>query len=185
MNLNGVIDFIESQDDDAFALTSCEISFEDDLCLGRGSFQEILETMKTQYRNIAWTKISSIVWSIWITSKAGLRSWKAFQEPQPAHGHRALRPPTADTTRSGRTKQRASPNPCKHSTAAPHATATTTAPSSACAPQDGPHSLIMGMSYMKTFEHKLQECVIDRRRCQTGQLIKMSIPQLANNKQTQ
>jgi hypothetical protein len=36
MDLNGVIDFIESQDDDAFALTSCEISFEDDLCLGRG-----------------------------------------------------------------------------------------------------------------------------------------------------
>ncbi|ELT90751.1 hypothetical protein CAPTEDRAFT_217252 [Capitella teleta] len=35
MDLNGVIDFIESQDDDAFALTSCEISFEDDLCLGR------------------------------------------------------------------------------------------------------------------------------------------------------
>uniref|UniRef100_X2A6C4 Uncharacterized protein n=1 Tax=Capitella teleta TaxID=283909 RepID=X2A6C4_CAPTE len=53
MDLNGVIDFIESQDDDAFALTSCEISFEDDLCLGRGCFREILETMKTQHSSIS------------------------------------------------------------------------------------------------------------------------------------
>ncbi|ELT99028.1 hypothetical protein CAPTEDRAFT_227426 [Capitella teleta] len=53
MDLNGVIDFIESQDDDAFTLTSCETSFEDDLCLGRGRFREILETMKTQHSNIS------------------------------------------------------------------------------------------------------------------------------------
>ncbi|ELT91814.1 hypothetical protein CAPTEDRAFT_218397 [Capitella teleta] len=50
MDLNGVIDFIESQDDDAFALTSCEISFEDDLCLGRehlDHFESLIEELET------------------------------------------------------------------------------------------------------------------------------------------
>ncbi|ELU13501.1 hypothetical protein CAPTEDRAFT_215844 [Capitella teleta] len=50
MDLNGVIDFIASQDDDAFALTSCEISFEDDLCLGREHldlFESLIEELET------------------------------------------------------------------------------------------------------------------------------------------
>ncbi|ELT95067.1 hypothetical protein CAPTEDRAFT_210942 [Capitella teleta] len=52
MDLNGVIDFIESQDDDAFALTSCEISFEDDLCLGRVTLQ-FCEDIVTRPANFA------------------------------------------------------------------------------------------------------------------------------------
>ncbi|ELT89516.1 hypothetical protein CAPTEDRAFT_196402 [Capitella teleta] len=50
MDLSDAIDFIESQDDDAFALTSCEISFEGHLCLGRGHldhFESLIEELET------------------------------------------------------------------------------------------------------------------------------------------
>ncbi|ELU07473.1 hypothetical protein CAPTEDRAFT_189587 [Capitella teleta] len=62
MDLNGVIDSIESQDDDAFALTSCEISFEDDLCLGRehlDHFQSLIEELETISRASAcpWAQV--------------------------------------------------------------------------------------------------------------------------------
>ncbi|ELU13100.1 hypothetical protein CAPTEDRAFT_206380 [Capitella teleta] len=62
MDLNGVIDFIESQDDDAFALTSCEISFEDDLCLGRehlDHFESLIEELETISRASAcpWAQV--------------------------------------------------------------------------------------------------------------------------------
>ncbi|ELU12297.1 hypothetical protein CAPTEDRAFT_214700 [Capitella teleta] len=43
MDLNGVIDFIESQDDDAFALTSYETSFEDDLWEERVEHAAVLQ----------------------------------------------------------------------------------------------------------------------------------------------
>ncbi|ELT97447.1 hypothetical protein CAPTEDRAFT_193403 [Capitella teleta] len=62
MDLNSVIDFIESQDDDAFALTSCEISFEDDLCLGRehlDHFESLIEELETISRASAcqWAQV--------------------------------------------------------------------------------------------------------------------------------
>ncbi|ELU09190.1 hypothetical protein CAPTEDRAFT_202804 [Capitella teleta] len=62
MDLNGVIDSIESQDDDAFARTSCETSFEDDLCLGRehlDHFESLIEELETISRASAcpWAQV--------------------------------------------------------------------------------------------------------------------------------